>query len=292
MLLLINDTTVNSADALFCVIRSDADNETRSVVSDILNKMIGTLISVSTNIDTTAASNAPTPLLYNASTLTSLSSEVEGAVNSPAIRPLFRTTIREEPVIENHSIEASCEEDMEDLFCEGYNSDGDKAPPNIGDGPDEYSEPLIPLVDAIGEDVAPSDDGSDNTARIVIIENDDIMKMKVSELKDELKKRALRTKGLKGELQERLLKAMVDRAPLVDSANEEVAQPTVSANGVKWLKIEPTNVVPDPMHGSGMRAPTVPEGKTVQALRYDFVQIFDRPPFVSTVEKPVYDRYK
>ena len=71
-----------------------------------------------------------------------------------------------------------------------------------------------------------------------------------------------------------------------------MAQPTVFSSGVKWLKIEPTNVVPDPMHDSGIWAPTVPEGKATQALKYDFVQIFDRPPFVSTVDKPLYDWFK
>ena len=106
------------------------------------------------------------------------------------------------------------------LERQGYNSSGKIAPQNIGEGPDQYSEPLIPSVDTIKENVAPSDEPTNNAARIVIIKNDDLMKMKVTELKDELKKRELWTKGLKGELQERLSKAMVDKAPMADAANE------------------------------------------------------------------------
>ena len=220
----------------------DVEDETCRVVKDIVNDMIGTIISVLSNRNVTSSSVSATPslsntstLTTNTSTLTNSSSEAGGAANLSVVRPLFWSTIRQAPVIENHTIDAPCEADLEDLFDEGYNSSGEIAPQNVGDDPDQYSEPLIPSIDTIDKDVGPSDEPTNNTARIVIITNDKIVKMKVSELKDELKKRGLWTKGLKGELQERLLKAMVDKAPMVDAASEEVAQPTVFSTGVKCL---------------------------------------------------------
>ena len=178
----------------------DVDDETCRVVNDIMNEMKVTIISVWSNRNVTPSSVSATPTSSNTLTKTSLSSEAEGAANEPVVRPLFWSTIRESRVIENHSIDAPCKEDLEDLFNEGYDSSGEIVPQNIGEDPDQYSEPLIPSVDTIEEDIAPSDEPTNNAARIVIIKNDDLMKMKVTELKDELKKRELWTKRLKGRI--------------------------------------------------------------------------------------------
>ena len=59
----------------------------------------------------TPSSVSATPTSSNTSTKTNLSSEAEGAANEPVMRPLFWSTIREAPVIENHNIDAPCEED-------------------------------------------------------------------------------------------------------------------------------------------------------------------------------------
>ena len=131
-------------------------------------------------------------------------------------------------------MQALTENELELRFGDGYNSDGQSAPPCIGETPDEYFEKEVPSVDDSAEGTPVSENGSTTEPTVVIIENDVIMKLKVDVLKDELKKRALRNKGLKKELQEILLKAMVDRSPLVPESSEEAAQPTVFAAGVKW----------------------------------------------------------
>ena len=36
----------------------------------------------------------------------------------------------------------------------------------------------------------------------------------------------------------------------------------------------------------------MPDGENMAAIKYDFVQIFDRPVFTATVENHIYDRFK
>ena len=53
-----------------------------------------------------------------------------------------------------------------------------------------------------------------------------------------------------------------------------------------------TNTVRDPSSSSNFRAPTIPEGETTSENKYDFVNCFDRPPFVGEVKVPVLNRFK
>ena len=53
---------------------------------------------------------------------------------------------------------------------------------------------------------------------------------------------------------------MVDKIPMQKEITHELAKESVFANGVKWVKLNPTNAVKDPTVGSNARAPTVPEG--------------------------------
>ena len=56
--------------------------------------------------------------------------------------------------------------------------------------------------------------------------------------------------------------------------------------------MRPTNVVNEPCVRSGHRPPTLPEGEVPDEVKYDFLETFDRPPFIAQVDLPVYNRFK
>ena len=72
------------------------------------------------------------------------------------------------------------------------------------------------------EEVEPQAVPIDCHEEVRIISTEDIMKLKVNELRSELKKRGLRIKGLKTELQRNLIQAMKDRVPIQKEVLEEV----------------------------------------------------------------------
>ena len=110
---------------------------------------------------------------------------------------------------------------------------------------------------------------------IIIIPLEEIVKPKVAELRNELKKRGLSIKGKKSKLVEALSKAMVDRVPIQKERTEEQAQATVFRNGVKWKKMNPSHTVVDPTSSSHLRAPTVPNNEATTQYKYDFENVFD-----------------
>ena len=59
--------------------------------------------------------------------------------------------------------------------------------------------------------------------QFVLISDDDIKKLKVDQLRQELKARGLDIRGLNNELKERLEKAMVNNIPMANIASEEEA---------------------------------------------------------------------
>ena len=70
--------------------------------------------------------------------------------------------------------------------------------------------------------------------QFVLISDNDIAKLKVDQLRKELKARGLGIRGLKNDLKERLEKAMVDKIPMANVVNEEVAPQHVFGDGVYW----------------------------------------------------------
>ena len=96
------------------------------------------------------------------------------------------------------------------LYEEGYDSDGQIGPhfdANIAEGPQIYDEDEI---DEIMNAIPTEDDTPDE---FVMIASEDILKLKVAELKVEIEKRGLVCSGLKKNLQEIPKKAMIDRTP-------------------------------------------------------------------------------
>lgn len=72
---------------------------------------------------------------------------------------------------------------MEEIFTNGYDSDGECALPTIGESLDEYSKPS--LLDTVCGNVSTNSDDE----RVVIIEYRVIAKFKVDELRAELNKK-------------------------------------------------------------------------------------------------------
>lgn len=95
---------------------ADSDDETRAVVTDIVDSIIGTVVSGCSNQDPITIADITSPLSSNTSTTTSSVSNVVRVVNSPANRTPFRTTVRPEPGMENCNIQASSEEDLKNLL--------------------------------------------------------------------------------------------------------------------------------------------------------------------------------
>ena len=75
--------------------------------------------------------------------------------------------------------------------------------------------------------------------QFVLISYDDIKKLKVDQLRQELKARGLGIRGLKNELKEGLEKSMVNKIPTANIASEEEAPQHVFGNGLFWKTLAP-----------------------------------------------------
>ena len=115
----------------------------------------------------------------------------------------------------------SSEAALEELISNGYDSDGENAPLSaLPEFEKEYQEDLLPSSEDL-EELEPRSVLND-CHEVIILSTEDIMKLKVNELRSELKKRGLRIKGLKTELQRNLIRAMKDRIPIQKEIVEEV----------------------------------------------------------------------
>ena len=70
--------------------------------------------------------------------------------------------------------------------------------------------------------------------QFVLINGDDIKKLKVDQLCQELKARGLCIRGMKNELKDRLEKAIVNKIPMANIASEEEAPQHVFGNRLFW----------------------------------------------------------
>ena len=155
------------------------------------------------------------------------------------------------------------ESGQEQLFEQGYDSNGYL--PNFGEIEEEdHFEPAVqsgithdnPTVNLDSVELATEG------AAFVLITEEDMNKMKVDELKAELKKRGLAVRGKKDELKEKLKKAMEDKVPVLATATSEPTRANQGfAEGTFWQFLHPEDeAVPDPTEGTDFFRPLIKRG--------------------------------
>ena len=185
------------------------------------------------------------------------------------------------------------EEIGEILFSQGYDSDGLIAEYYPEQGLIElenYSKIEIGLCEegAVRE-LAPAIAAS----RFVLIPDNEMKKLKVDELRRELKNRGISTGGLKKDLQARLKKAMKDRVPIVSALTKEAASATVFGEGVYWKTLVPNEEpVSNLSEGKYFHAPTVGAKEVPVVNKRNFSATFDRQPFIAHRNVDIVDRFK
>ena len=130
-------------------------------------------------------------------------------------------------------------------------------------------------------------------SQFVLIANSEAKKLKAGELRRELKNRGLGTRGLKKELQVRLLKAIEDRVPTAPAVTEEVAPAIVLGEGARWKVLAPNQEpASEPPEGIGFHAPTVGTEEVPIVKNHDFSITFDRQPLIAHRNVGIVDRLK
>ena len=127
----------------------------------------------------------------------------------------------------------------------------------------------------------------------VLIINDKINKMKVDILRKELRIRGLGRGGLEKYLIQRLEQAMFDKVSIETEKTSEVANATIFSLGTYWKVLKPEDkVIEYPTDGANLRAPTVDNNEVQMVKKRNYAEVFDREPFVGTVEVPSLNRFK
>ena len=173
---------------------------------------------------------------------------------------------------------------------EGYDSEGLRAPweeaevldldgPELDEAPLPVGLPPLPPVVGTPQNVA---------EKSLMVE--EVEKLKVTELKTELKRRGMSTSGKKEQLQVRLKDALAKGVPLVEVLDKNQAEKQAGEHfspGAHWelLKCEGDfvneNIIP-----RGFRAPTIPEGEVPLVRKRNYQQKFDRMVFSGKTELP------
>ena len=180
------------------------------------------------------------------------------------------------------------------LEQDGYDSDAGLDPNNavINEGPLECDEEDIQEV-RFDSEAAAGAVAATNGGEFVDIPESQLTKLKVAELKQELAKRGQQVNGNKKVLLERLMNALRNGLPLLSAADAN-ARTTNDLRGfspgARWKLLLPINeVLPEPQHVVGMRAPTIPEGEEhFIAPKQNFAEVFDHMPFLGKEKVPKY----
>ena len=199
------------------------------------------------------------------------------------------SNLPESPLVQSHLSAATVLED-------GYDSDAHQNHNGAieMEGPQELDEPELGEVldpSSPSDNQAEESKTSKNQPEFVLIPNNMITKMKVADLKAELSKRGLDTKGLKNVLLDHLKQVMVDQVPVLSNSelqsdNERISGFAVTA---KWKPLKPIEEpVAEPDNIVGMlHAPTIPEEDTLFVpQKHNFAETFDHSPFLGCQKIP------
>ena len=198
--------------------------------------------------------------------------------------------------------ETMTEELSDFMFQLGYDSDGEL--PFFGNADEErqmmeqYEEGTLGNEPSLtsADDTTTSTTNTTSAPTFIFIPYEEIKKMKVDELKQELKKRGVSMHGKKAELQERLTEAIRNKIAVVPvSTRVLVADPKNFPPTAYWRTLQPTGQVEDPTSDSGSQfhGPTEdPETRRLQPKKRNFDDIFDRPVFTGTSKVPIFSKFK
>ncbi len=191
-----------------------------------------------------------------------------------------------------------------ELAEDGYDTDGQPAPWDSNEiecGNDLIAEES-PLPDEMpvgsNEEAVGGNPNPTVTVEVSMLSIEDMMKMKVLELRDELKKRRLNTHGNKAELQGRMKGAIeqgVTPTSTAVTAGTEVGWGDCFDDGAHWeLLIPDGEVLNDEglnVNGVRMRAPTEPENEMREgyATKQNYNAKFDRPVFTGKTKMPKFN---
>ena len=185
------------------------------------------------------------------------------------------------------------------LFEEGYDTDRNEGPFEQSGVDNEQFASMDEEVQDVEIAPEPAAEGGESGSPESVLDEEKMRSMKVVELREELKRRALSVKGKKEELFNRLKEAVENNVPVVENQTEEVLQNLADENfrpGSHWVLMEPDgeelgderNMMT--VEGVSFHAPTVPreeheaanDGSAVQPpKKRNYSEVFDRPPFVS-----------
>ena len=153
---------------------------------------------------------------------------------------------------------------------------------------------IVPAAnDSSSTNVTPAANDSTPVAGFILINDDEIKKLRVDGLRKELKARGINATGLKPELLARLRKAMVDKVAIATVTNDEPGQNNVFGDGVMWKRLEPLpETLANPNEENTFRAPTAGESGVEFVTKRNFAETFDHAPFIGSIQSPMLDRFK
>jgi Transposase IS4/SAP domain len=126
-----------------------------------------------------------------------------------------------------------------------------------------------------------------NSLPFVLIEDEEIKKMSVHLLRNELSKRGLSKDGRKKELVDRLIKSMVDKIPItITTANEQEDMRGFAKNAYWKLLVPMQAPVQEPVNPVRAYAPTLPAEEDAPK-KYNFAEVFERPQFTGNSFVPM-----